>query len=64
MRRYVTVRHSTGKTTATVALVDGDLAARWTVTTYIGEVGKAVTEANARASRALHEARQAAEELE
>lgn len=46
MKRYVSVaRNAAGATAVTVSLVDGELSARWTVKTYVGQVGKATKEA-------------------
>lgn len=62
MKRYVSIRRSAaGATAVTVSLVDGELAAKWTVKTYIGHVGDAVENADSYARRALDEARAALE---
>jgi hypothetical protein len=58
MKRYVSVRRSAaGATAVTVSLVDGEISARWTVKTYIGNVGDATTTADEYARRALDEIR-------
>lgn len=62
MRRYVSVaRSAAGATSVTVSLVDGDLSARWTVKTYVGQVGDATKVADEYARRALEEVRQSLE---
>jgi hypothetical protein len=62
MKRYVSVRRSAaGATAVTVSLVDGDIAAKWTVKTYIGHVKDAVENAEAYALRALEEVREGLE---
>lgn len=58
MKRYVSVRRSAaGATAVTVSLVDGEIAARWTVKTYIGSVADATKSADEYAHRALEEIR-------
>lgn len=58
MKRYVSVRRSAaGATAVTVSLVDGELSAKWTVKTYIGDVAAATTNADQYARRALDEIR-------
>lgn len=61
MRRYVRVQHNVGATSVTVSLVDGDLSAKWTVKSYLGNVKAATTEADSAAHRALDEVRTALE---
>lgn len=64
MKRYVSVRRSAaGATSVTVALVDGELSARWTVKTYIGSVADATETADAYAHKALDEVRRGLEEV-
>jgi hypothetical protein len=54
VKRYVSVKRSAaGATAVTVSLVDGEISARWTVKTYIGNVGDATTAADEHARRAL-----------
>jgi hypothetical protein len=59
MRRYVSVKRAASGTftTVTVSLIDGDLSARWSVKTYIGNVGAATANADTYARRALEEIR-------
>ena len=62
MKRYVSVKRSAaGASAVTVSLVDGELSARWTVKTYIGDVANATRTADAYAARALDEIRAASE---
>ena len=62
MKRYVSVKRSAaGASAVTVSLVDGELSARWTVKTYIGDIGKATKTADDYARRALDEVRAALE---
>lgn len=56
MKRYVSVnRSAAGKTTVTVTLVDGEMSAKWSVSTYIGDIQKAVGEADTYARKSLEE---------
>ena len=58
MKRYVSVKRSAaGASAVTVSLVDGELSARWTVKTYIGNVADATRTADAYAAKALEEIR-------
>lgn len=58
MKRYVSARRSAaGATAVTVTLVDGEISARWTVKTYIGDVADATKNADEYAHRALEEIR-------
>lgn len=61
MRRYVKVTHVPGKVTCKVTLVDGDLSAQWTFSSYLGNVGPTVLAAEKQARRALDEVRAALE---
>lgn len=62
MKRYVSVKRSAaGATSVTVSLVDGELSARWTVKTYVGQVADATKVADEYAHRALDEVREALE---
>lgn len=58
MKRYVKVnRSAAGASAVTVSLVDGELSAKWTVKTYIGNVADATRTADEYARRALEEIR-------
>ena len=62
MKRYVSVKRSAaGASAVTVSLVDGELSARWTVKTYIGDIEAATRQADDYARRALDEVRAALE---
>ena len=62
MKRYVSVKRSAaGASSVTVSLVDGELSARWTVKTFIGDIESATKQADVYAHRALDEVRAALE---
>ena len=61
MRRYVSVRYAPSKTVVTVTLVDGDLSAKWSLTSYLGNIGAATKAAEKHALAALEEVRVALE---
>lgn len=62
MKRYVSARRSAaGKTTVTVSLVDGELSARRSATTYIGDIADATATADYYAAKALDEIRKGSE---
>ena len=64
-RRYVRIaRSAAGVSTATVTIVDGDLSAKWSTKTYLGEIGRAVGDAESCARRALEETRAKLDDLE
>lgn len=65
MRRYVSVKRSPGgKTIATVSLIDGDISASWSATTYLGEITEAVETADKNARQALHSIKVGVDRLE